>query len=117
MLMITPHKSALSTAHLSQYYESDVVRSEVMTATLARACKENNLDRIRLLKVDCEGSEYGIFETMTTDLASRIDQIALEVHDVERKSMDVLAANLEGFGFSVVRKGRNWYAIRSDRKH
>jgi len=49
------------------------------------------IDRIQLLKVDCEGSEHGIFRSLTPELAARIDQIAMEVHRIDGESIDALA--------------------------
>jgi FkbM family methyltransferase len=111
MLMTTLPKSALSTAHLR--FNLEAPGMQVETITLAHACVEHNIDRIHLLKIDCEGSEYGIFETMPRDLAVRIDQIAMEVHEVEDHSADDLVILLETLGFSVTRKGCNWFAVQT----
>jgi FkbM family methyltransferase len=80
MLMTIFPKSALSTAHLRRNKEASGL--EVQTITLARACAELNIHSIQLLKIDCEGSKYGIFKTMPHDLAGRIEQIAMEAHEV-----------------------------------
>lgn len=40
----------------------------------------NNPERIRLVKVDCEGAELGIFRTLTPDVLDRIDAFAIEFH-------------------------------------
>ena len=113
MSISSSYKSALSTAHLAYNQPTDRNDIEVDTITLARACRENSLDRIHLLKVDCEGSEYGIFETMSADLASRIDQIAMEVHVMDGKSTDALAKSIEAHGFIITRKGCNWFGSRA----
>ena len=113
MRMLTSPKSAWSTLHPrdDQKQLSDAL--SVPTITLARVFADNKIDRINLMKVDCEGSEYGIFETLPADLAPRIDQIAMEVHELDGKSPDSLAAHLESLGFSVTRNGCNWFAVRS----
>jgi FkbM family methyltransferase len=73
--------------------------------TLERVFRDFGLDRVDLLKVDCEGSEYGIFEGLTPELAGRIGQIVMEVHPVAGKSPDRLHQTLRGLGFEV----RRWY--------
>ena len=58
--------------------------------------------RVRLLKMDCEGSEWGIFHALTPELRGRIDSIAFEFHP-EAYAFDDLVEHLlgwEGFHFS-----------------
>lgn len=68
------------------------------------------IDRINFLKVDCEGSEHSIFETLTPELAARIDQIAMEVHEFEGAKVDHLSDRLTTLGF-VLRRGTIWFAV------
>lgn len=42
---------------------------------------EYSIDRVRLLKVDCEGGEYDIFLGCDTSVFQKIDAIALELHE------------------------------------
>ncbi|MFN2300224.1 MAG: FkbM family methyltransferase [Anaerolineales bacterium] len=49
--------------------------------TLAEALRVAGFDRCDLLKVDCEGGEYDIFQTATADTFARIDRIVMEYHD------------------------------------
>jgi hypothetical protein len=61
------------------------------------------IGRVHLLKVDCEDSEHEIFKRLSPELATRIDQIVMEVHQVPGKSLEALHANLRARGFSVNR--------------
>ena len=57
-------KSALSTAYLESHDDENGAVQTVPCVTMEQAFREHNIERVNLLKVDCEGSEYGIFETL-----------------------------------------------------
>ena len=50
--------------------------------TLEKVLDEMKIDQVQLIKMDCEGSEYGILESLRPGLASRIKQISMEVHEI-----------------------------------
>jgi FkbM family methyltransferase len=102
-------KSAMASAHLG-VEDGDVRSQEVPSVTLGRVLDEHKVDRVRLLKLDCEGSEHGIFETMTPELAARIDQVAMEFHPVAGKTPGGLEARMRDLGFDV-RPGQIWFAF------
>jgi FkbM family methyltransferase len=56
---------------------------------------------VNLLKVDCEGSEYEIFDTLDTSSASPVKQISMEVHGVPGRSRPQLMDRLRALGFAV----------------
>jgi FkbM family methyltransferase len=56
---------------------------------------------IALLKVDCEGSEYDIFNAMDTDSAAQVQQISMEVHPTPGNSHNQLIDRLQALGFKV----------------
>lgn len=108
-------KSAFATAHMKDVQGNDGSVEVVECLTLARVFEEYRIDRINLLKLDCEGSEHGIIESLTPDLAARIDQIAMEVHPVEGRSGWTLGEALRGLGFDY-EAGYIWFARKSDRE-
>ena len=55
-------------------------RTEVRVRSLPAVIRELGLDRIRLLKLDCEGSELDILRSLDRDLLDRIDSFAIEYH-------------------------------------
>ena len=65
-------RSSQATAHRIKGLGDDQ-HARVETApclTLNRVFEEYQIDRINLLKVDCEGSEYGIFDSLDPGLAA-----------------------------------------------
>lgn len=67
--------------------------------TIETLLDTHGIDRVNLLKVDCEGAEYEIFDAMTHELASRIDQICMEAHYIEGRTPADLRQRLQVLGF------------------
>jgi FkbM family methyltransferase len=106
-------KSAFATAHEVFEVSHAQATETVPCLTLDQVFRDFQINRINLLKVDCEGSEYGIFETLSPYIAARIDQIAMEVHPVEGKSMDRLSERISTLGFTLLRHKYPWIAFNS----
>ena len=104
----THEKSAYASATSSVRCPSETARCSTVQGMIERY----RLERVNFLKVDCEGCEYEIFRSMTPSTASKIGQIAMEVHPTDGESEDALEAALRDLGFSVRRFGWNWYATR-----
>lgn len=107
-----PRKSVFASAHVVKRIGDDGPNETVPCHTLDRVIKDFQIDRINLLKVDCEGSEHGIFDTLSADAAARIDQIAMDVHPVGGVSTDRLYERLATLGF-MVRRGAVWVAFKA----
>jgi FkbM family methyltransferase len=105
-------KSAYSSAYFDYKTDDDRPSETVSCLTLDQVFKDFQIERVNLLKVDCEGSEFGIFETLSTDSAARIDQIAMEVHEVKGAGGDRLFERLVALGFTV-RRGPIWTAFNA----
>lgn len=56
-------------------------------------------DVIHLAKIDCEGAEHDIFQTITDDNLKRIRAIVMELHDVPGKVNEDLFTRLADCGF------------------
>lgn len=72
----------------------------VDTVSLADFLKNNNLKKIDLLKIDCEGAEFEFLE-QSPELLEKISKISLEVHPFEQHDQDSLKRFLEEQGFHV----------------
>lgn len=99
------------------------LRSEMVPLrTIESIAQELGLDRIDLMKVDIEGAEVYALEVIPECLLQRIDQIAIEFHDVHGviSTRDVTATKrrLERLGFDGIKfslNNTNWVFVRRDR--
>jgi FkbM family methyltransferase len=57
--------------------------------------KENKIDKINFLKVDCEGTEYEIFDTIPDEFFATIDKIHVEFHNNEGEKIKKLIDKFE----------------------
>lgn len=75
--------------------------SECQSVNLIDYCKEKNIEKINFLKIDCEGSEYKIFESLNDDFIKSIDKITMEYHLNTDGRVKYLIEKLECNGFNV----------------
>ncbi|MFO0956771.1 MAG: FkbM family methyltransferase [Isosphaeraceae bacterium] len=73
----------------------------VQVRILAEIFRSNHLEQIDMLKVDCEGAEYGIFDVMEPGFARRIKQVAMEVHAIPGRTYQGLVDRMAALGFDV----------------
>jgi FkbM family methyltransferase len=78
----------------------------VACTSLQKLFDDNRIEKCDLLKMDCEGAEYGIFYSCPVDYLKRIDQIAMEVHRGagENENIDALEAFFKQQGFLTHRR-------------
>jgi FkbM family methyltransferase len=74
---------------------------EVPTLTLDRAAEIYHFGAIDYLKLDCEGAEYAILDSVSPELLAQVDRISMEYHDVAGRSVTAIAGRLSDHGFSV----------------
>lgn len=86
---------------------------EVATITLDDILEEYGWDRCQLLKLDCEGAEHEIIGNMTAETASKIDRIALEIHQMAGVTTDNLIDKLKSFGFSAKNQNNIYFFWRA----
>lgn len=82
----------------------DVIK--VMTTTISQVINQFKFDKIDILKVDIEGREYDMIETIDYELAPKIDQISIEFHDFVDPSFKQLNESafqkLSELGFKMI---------------
>ena len=69
--------------------------------TLSQVMRENNIERIDLLKIDAEKSEFDVLRGIEKDDWGKIKQITIEAHDIDGQ-LSRLIELLETNGFTVV---------------
>lgn len=77
---------------------------KVPTITLDSIVASHELDKIDLLKIDCEGAEYNIIFNTSKHLFDRIQRIVIETHDwapEEEGTIPQLIAYLEEQGYKT----------------
>ena len=77
-------------------------KEEVSCTTLDRIFSDYAIDHCSLLKVDCEGAEYEIFESASDETLAHIDSIILEWHPVADKSVTDIESRLAKAHMKVV---------------
>jgi len=84
----------------------------VRSITLQDVFDYNRIEKCDLLKIDCEGAEYDILYSSSSEVLKRVSQIAMEVHRGEGKdqNIDALDSFLRRQGFATRRRpvGKLW---------
>jgi FkbM family methyltransferase len=88
---------------------------EVPTTTLDEIVRGNNLAKIDLLKLDCEGAEYQILFNASETTLHRIERITMEVHPTRSFGRGDIEKFLTIHGFSVSGEGEYLYAVNGSR--
>ncbi|WP_428389884.1 FkbM family methyltransferase [Mucisphaera sp.] len=70
-------------------------------------------DSIKLMKIDCEGGEYEIFDALNKNKASSIKYIVRESHIVPGRDVEDMYRRIEDLGFAVTR-GYPMRAVRAE---
>ena len=86
----------------------------VRVRTLASVVEEFGIDRVKLLKLDCEGAEYDIFGGLAPKIARKIDQVSMEVHNIPGHSTTEIPQMLDRLGFATL-ESYPMVAFRRDR--
>lgn len=84
----------------SEYDTAEGAAEQVESRTLPQLMADLQLDRIDLLKLDCEGAEWDILPS-AEGVLPRVGQIAMEFHCERGWTVEKLANWLRGRGFVV----------------
>ncbi len=80
---------------------------KVRLTTLPQLMREQQTDRVDLLKLDCEGAEWDILPA-AEEVLPRIQQICLEFHCAQGWTGETLALWLQERGYQVRHTGGSW---------
>lgn len=100
------------TGSSSLYHRNSDRTITIHATTIPDVMREHRLERIDLLKLDCEGAEYEILFSLPDNTLKKIRQITMEYHDAinEHRHPELLEF-LKNKGFKVWKRGENIYAF------
>lgn len=96
----TFYVSATSGMGSSAVYKGDQP-IDVPTITIPEIRKRHGIDRINILKIDIEGSEYAVFKALDDAELSKIETIVAELHPVDGERIPDLIRLLESKGLAL----------------
>ncbi len=76
----------------------------VPAITLSQVFERSQTDRCDLLKIDIEGAEYGVFDSLLPETWRKIDRVVMETHEQPGRSEADLVSILERNQFEVSQK-------------
>ena len=116
---VTLYLNPDNTAH--SIHDSTSKSIQVKSSTLQNIFDSNNLDVCDYLKLDCEGAEYEIIESLPDEYFKKIKQIYIEYHfsDSKYKMLENMIKKLEQLSFSVIKESLEQgigsiYAVNED---
>ena len=66
-------------------YQENKNSINVKSYSFSDIIKNNNISKCNLLKLDCEGAEYEIIDSLSDELFMKIDNIVMEYHFADSK--------------------------------
>ncbi len=101
-LNLYQHKylSVLSITSEDKTNDDNYIIKECNSVNLEEYCNTNNIN-INFLKVDCEGAEYDIFNSLSDEFLKSIDKIAMECHFNTDDKLPNLISRFKSIGFTI----------------
>jgi FkbM family methyltransferase len=94
---------------MGQGSQESAEKVQVACTTLAEIVESNKLERVDMLKMDCEGAEYEILYPTPATYLEKVKQIRMEYHNLDDQQRNV--GHLERFltdaGFTITRNQAN----------
>jgi FkbM family methyltransferase len=98
-MLINPENTLISSLEGSGsgYSESQ----KVYTKTLLDVMKDNSMDQVDLLKIDVEGAEYEIFESISSDDLKRFKHLLIEFHNNHGGRINQIIEKIKSANFEI----------------
>jgi FkbM family methyltransferase len=74
---------------IASYLVSGRKKIKCNLRTLSSFIREANIQKIDLLKIDCEGAEWEVLQGIKNEDWSKIKSLVIEVHDVDNRLRDI----------------------------
>lgn len=87
--------------YVARPFKDDGKKIRVASTSLADLCTNHAIEKINLLKMDIEGGEYLVFDTLQAADFAKIEAVILEYHNTKSKNYKSIEQNLREHGFSV----------------
>lgn len=104
-------RSPYNGSGLFNYFE-DPIEHQIDRITVQEIMENYDLEKIDILKMDIEGSEYEILETIPDVVFDKIDQITVEFHDFIdpnlKQRTELIVNRMILLGYSVINNGLNY---------
>lgn len=99
---VTLYLNPDNTAH--SIFDSTSKSIQIKSSTLQNIFDSNKLNFCDYLKLDCEGAEYEIIDSLPDEYFKKIKQIYIEYHfsDLKHKLLEDMIKKLEELSFSVI---------------
>ena len=104
-----PNWGSIESAGLSERWNKATDIYYVNTLKINDIFDEFGIDKIDYMKMDIEGSEKMVFDTMSMETAKKIKQLSVEIHWPNKRAgitMDWAEKQLIKFGFEIKHKAR-----------
>lgn len=86
--LIKFYKGDDSSSH--SYVNKSEISQDIQSIKLDEIFENNKIEKCHLLKLDCEGAEYGILLSTSDQTLKKIKQIILEYHIIPNQQSDLL---------------------------
>ena len=94
--------SAFDKNHITPHLpEHEIINCEVETIRLDEYCASQNLNVIDLIKIDVEGAEYMILNSLNKDFYSKVKNLLVEIHENTNDKVKNLISHLRSCGFEI----------------
>jgi len=94
--------SAFDKNHISPHLpEHEIIACEVETIRLDEYCASQNINSIDLIKIDVEGAEYMILQSLNKDFYSKVKNLLIEIHENIDDRVENLISYLRNCGFEI----------------
>lgn len=91
--------------------------TSVTTTTLPAIMRENEIEALDILKMDCEGAEYPILYSTSKSILKKIKLILIEVHDLDEKQNNYSSLSTflcsNGFKIKATKTNNGCYYIHA----
>lgn len=117
-------KTQVVASRFADFDQNNTHKLIVPCISLGEIIEQNNLDRIDLLKLDCEGSEYDIIYNTSPGLLQRVHRMWIEVHNVDQENNNIesIEPYLQSLGYTTKKDQINYFcyaleAVRGNTKN